>query len=147
MRVKKPRWKPASIVDTLSSSARSCACRSTSRTPASTSAPWLRRFGRRLHEACRGPQRLAANIHLGAKGVATELSDHAKDVAVRASKAVGLEISGVDMIFRGDTPYVLEVNASPGFRGLMDATGVNGRGRDRRIRRRESERPARPKRP
>jgi len=66
-----------------------------------------------------------ANIHLGAKGVAIELSDHAKDVAVRASKAVGLEISGVDMIFRGDTPYVLEVNASPGFRGLLDATGVN----------------------
>ena len=66
-----------------------------------------------------------ANIHLGAKGVAIELSDDAKEVAVRASKAVGLEISGVDMIFRGDTPYVLEVNASPGFRGLLDATGVN----------------------
>src|SRR5207245_5671846 len=66
-----------------------------------------------------------ANIHPGAKGVAIELSDHAKEVAVRASKAVGLEISGVDMIFRGDTPYVLEVNASPGFRGLLDATGVN----------------------
>jgi len=66
-----------------------------------------------------------ANIHLGAKGVAIELDDHAKQVAVRASKAVGLEISGVDMIFRGDTPYVLEVNASPGFRGLLEATGVN----------------------
>src|SRR6266704_2553014 len=42
-----------------------------------------------------------------------------------ASKAVGLEISGVDMIFRGDTPYVLEVNASPGFKGLLEATGIN----------------------
>ncbi len=29
------------------------------------------------------------------------------------------------MIFRGDTPYVLDVNASPGFRGLVEATGVN----------------------
>ena len=66
-----------------------------------------------------------ANIHLGAKGIAMELDDHAKQVAVRASKAVGLEISGVDMIFRGDTPYVLEVNASPGFRGLLEATGIN----------------------
>src|SRR5256712_13491935 len=66
-----------------------------------------------------------ANILLGAKGVASELPDHAKEVAVRASKAVGLEISGVDMIFRGDTPYVLEVNTSPGFRGLLNATGVN----------------------
>jgi glutathione synthase/RimK-type ligase-like ATP-grasp enzyme len=57
--------------------------------------------------------------------VAAELSDHAKEVAVRASKAVGLEISGVDMIFRGDDPVVLEVNASPGFHGLLDATKVN----------------------
>lgn len=66
-----------------------------------------------------------ANIHLGAKGVPIELDDRAKDVAVRASKAVGLEISGVDMIFRGDDPYVLEVNASPGFRGLLEATKIN----------------------
>jgi len=54
-----------------------------------------------------------------------ELDDHAKQVAVKASMAVGLEISGVDMIFRGDTPYVLEVNASPGFKGLLEATGIN----------------------
>ena len=43
---------------------------------------------------------------------------------MRASKTVGLEISGVGMIFRGETPYVLEVNASPGFLGLLEATGV-----------------------
>jgi ribosomal protein S6--L-glutamate ligase len=66
-----------------------------------------------------------SNIHLGAKGVAMELDDHARGVAVRASRAVGLEISGVDMIFRGDEPVVLEVNASPGFRGLLQATQIN----------------------
>ncbi len=66
-----------------------------------------------------------SNIHLGAKGVPIELDDHAKEIAVRASRAVGLEISGVDMIFRGDEPVVLEVNASPGFRGLLQATHIN----------------------
>ncbi len=66
-----------------------------------------------------------SNIHLGAKGMPIELDDHTKDIAVRASRAVGLEISGVDMIFRGDEPVVLEVNASPGFRGLLAATHVN----------------------
>ena len=66
-----------------------------------------------------------SNIHLGAKGMPVELDDHAKEIAVRASRAVGLEISGVDMIMRGDEPVVLEVNASPGFRGLLDATQVN----------------------
>jgi glutathione synthase/RimK-type ligase-like ATP-grasp enzyme len=29
------------------------------------------------------------------------------------------------MIFRGDEPVVLEVNAFPGFRGLLDATKFN----------------------
>jgi ribosomal protein S6--L-glutamate ligase len=66
-----------------------------------------------------------ANIHLGAKGHKVELSDDTKAVAVRASRAVGLEISGVDLIMSGDKPYVLEVNASPGFRGLLEATGVD----------------------
>ena len=66
-----------------------------------------------------------SNIHLGAKGVPIELDDHTKEIAVRASKAVGLEISGVDVIFRGDDPVVLEVNASPGFRGLLQATHIN----------------------
>lgn len=66
-----------------------------------------------------------SNIHLGAKGVAIDLPEPVKEIAVRASKAVGLEISGVDMIFRGEDPYVLEVNASPGFRGLLEATHVN----------------------
>jgi len=54
-----------------------------------------------------------------------ELDDDTKTVAVRASRAVGLEICGVDLIMSGDQPYVLEVNASPGFRGLLEATGVN----------------------
>lgn len=66
-----------------------------------------------------------ANIHLGAKGLPVELDDHSKEVAVRASRAVGLEISGVDMIMSRGESYVLEVNASPGFRGLLQATGVN----------------------
>ncbi|HYM40110.1 MAG TPA: RimK family alpha-L-glutamate ligase [Thermoplasmata archaeon] len=70
-------------------------------------------------------QEWRSNIHLGAKGVPIELDDASKDIAVRASKAVGLEISGVDMIMRGDEPVVLEVNASPGFRGLLEATKVN----------------------
>jgi len=40
------------------------------------------------------------------------------------AKVVGLEISGVDMIFRGSQPYVLEMNASSGFRRLLEATGI-----------------------
>ncbi len=66
-----------------------------------------------------------ANIHLGARGSKVELHDDVKEVAVRAAKALGLEVSGVDLIMSGGSPYVLEVNASPGFKGLLEATGVN----------------------
>ncbi len=43
-------------------------------------------------------------------------------MATCASKAVSVEISGGAMIFRGEVPVVLEVNASLGFRGLREAT-------------------------
>lgn len=71
------------------------------------------------------PNEWRANIHRGAKGVPIDLDDATQEIAVRASQAVGLEISGVDMVFRGDKPVVLEVNVSPGFQGLLDATGIN----------------------
>ena len=51
--------------------------------------------------------------------------------AVQNLRGVGLgyiHLGFRDMIFRGENPYVLEVNASPGFHGLLDATGVNAAG-------------------
>lgn len=62
------------------------------------------------------------NIHLGATAMAHDLDDAATDVALRATRATGLEIAGVDMVFREEKPFVLEVNACPGFRGLLKAT-------------------------
>ena len=49
-----------------------------------------------------------SNIHLGAMGMPVELADVAREIAVRASKAVGPEISGVDLIFCGGEPGALE---------------------------------------
>lgn len=71
------------------------------------------------------PKEWRANIHRGGRGVPIDLDETTEKIAIRASQAVGLEISGVDMIFRGDKPVVLEVNVSPGFRGLLEATGIN----------------------
>lgn len=66
------------------------------------------------------------NIHLGAKPMAYDLLEGAADIAVKATRATGLEIAGVDMVYRGEEPCVLEVNACPGFRGLREATHVDG---------------------
>ncbi len=65
------------------------------------------------------------NIHLGAKPRSHDLDEAGEEVAIRATKATGLEIAGVDMVYRDEAPYVLEVNACPGFRGLLEATGVD----------------------
>lgn len=71
------------------------------------------------------PHEWRSNIHIGGYGVAHELSERERETALKAAEAVGVEIAGVDLISVSDEPYVIEVNASPGFRGLLQATGIN----------------------
>jgi ribosomal protein S6--L-glutamate ligase len=66
-----------------------------------------------------------SNIHLGGHGIAYKLSETEADTALKAVQAVGVEIAGVDLITVENKPYVIEVNASPGFKGLLSATGIN----------------------
>jgi ribosomal protein S6--L-glutamate ligase len=46
-------------------------------------------------------------------------------MALRATKALGLNVAGVDLIRSNDGPLVIEVNASPGLEGIQTATGVD----------------------
>jgi gamma-F420-2:alpha-L-glutamate ligase len=46
-------------------------------------------------------------------------------LAVEASRILGLEIAGVDLLFDGEHFKICEVNSSPGFEGLELATGLN----------------------
>jgi len=43
---------------------------------------------------------------------------------VAATKSLGLNIAGVDMLRSERGPLVLEVNSSPGFEGVENVTGV-----------------------
>jgi len=71
------------------------------------------------------PTEWRSNIHLGGKGIPYSNTEAEAEIAVKAARSVGLEIAGVDMIMGKDGPYLIEVNASPGFRGLMKATDVD----------------------
>jgi ribosomal protein S6--L-glutamate ligase len=71
------------------------------------------------------PGDVRSNIHAGGAGRPIELTETEKDIAVRATKAVGLEIAGVDIIRSNRGPMILEVNARPGFEGLELATGID----------------------
>lgn len=57
-----------------------------------------------------------SNLHKGAEGTIVKLTDEEKKMAVKAAKAMGLNIAGVDMMRSNRGPLILEVNASPGFR-------------------------------
>lgn len=69
-----------------------------------------------------------SNLHQGGEGKAIKLNDEERRTAIKAAKAVGLPICGVDMMRSERGPLVLEVNASPGF-GIEQVTGRNVAGR------------------
>lgn len=65
-----------------------------------------------------------SNLHKGGGGTSIKLTPEEKRIAVRAAKAMGLHIAGVDLMRSNRGPLVLEVNASPGF-GIEKITGRN----------------------
>jgi ribosomal protein S6--L-glutamate ligase len=66
------------------------------------------------------------NISQGAKAQWTELSEDDRDLAIRATRAVGALIAGVDILpGPADERYVIEVNSCPGWHGLSAATGAD----------------------
>lgn len=72
-----------------------------------------------------GKKDFRANLSQGGLGRAVELSEEDKDICVKASKAVGLEFSGVDILkdSEGKT-YIVEVNGNAGEKSIK-VTGVN----------------------
>lgn len=56
-----------------------------------------------------------SNLHKGGEGTAIKLTEEERKMAIKAAKAMGLNIAGVDLMRSANGPLVLEVNASPGF--------------------------------
>lgn len=63
-----------------------------------------------------------SNLHKGGEGTKIKLTDEERKMAIKAAKAMGLSVAGVDMMRSKRGPLVLEVNASPGF-GIEKVTG------------------------
>lgn len=86
-----------------------------------------------------------SNLHQGGTGVPIKLTDAERRTAIRAAKAMGLAVCGVDMMRSERGPLVLEVNASPGFaiekvtgrdvaEKIVDYIELNAKGKRRRDR-------------
>ena len=63
-----------------------------------------------------------SNLHKGGEGTVIKLTDEERKIVVKAAKAMGLTVAGVDIMRSARGPLVLEVNASPGF-GIEKVTG------------------------
>ncbi|TRO49585.1 hypothetical protein E2P65_00840 [Candidatus Bathyarchaeota archaeon] len=71
------------------------------------------------------PEDFRYNVAVGAS--AEPFKDPIYDeLAVKVAEAVGLKITGLDVLPRDDgEPFVLEANCFPGYKALMETTGIN----------------------
>lgn len=66
-----------------------------------------------------------SNLHQGGQASIVRISKEERETAIRAVKAFGLRMAGVDLLRSNDGPKVLEVNSSPGLEGIEKATDKN----------------------
>lgn len=66
-----------------------------------------------------------SNLHRGGSASLIKLTRAEKSAAIKAAKALGLNIAGVDMLQSERGPLILEVNSSPGLEGIEKATGID----------------------
>ena len=66
-----------------------------------------------------------SNISNGGHGSLYQPNKEFIDLALRATKALGLDFAGVDVMFGEDGPILCEVNSNPQFASTLAATGIN----------------------
>lgn len=66
-----------------------------------------------------------SNLHRGGRGEPVELPVEYEREAIRAARAVGLEVAGVDLLESRTGPKITEVNSSPGLRGIERALRID----------------------
>jgi ribosomal protein S6--L-glutamate ligase len=70
-----------------------------------------------------------SNLHRGGSARTIKITPEERSTAVRAAKAMGLNVCGVDMLRSNHGPVIMEVNSSPGLEGVENATGIDVAGK------------------
>lgn len=63
-----------------------------------------------------------SNLHQGGSASLVKITTAERATAVKAAKAMGLNVCGVDLLRSNHGPVVMEVNSSPGLEGIETAT-------------------------
>ena len=71
------------------------------------------------------PGEFRSNLHRGGTARKAALATEERSTAIRAAKAMGLNVAGVDILRSNHGPVVMEVNSSPGLEGIERATQID----------------------
>lgn len=71
------------------------------------------------------PGEFRSNVHRGGRAEKLQLDDKYRETAVRAAQILGLRVAGVDILESDDGPLLIEVNSSPGLKGIEGATKLD----------------------
>lgn len=64
-----------------------------------------------------------SNLHRGGTAEPIKITPLERSTAVKATKAMGLNVAGVDLLRSKNGPLIMEVNSSPGLEGIESSTG------------------------
>jgi ribosomal protein S6--L-glutamate ligase len=64
-----------------------------------------------------------SNLHRGGSAEIVSITKEERLAALGATKALGLNVAGVDLLRSARGPLIMEVNSSPGLNGIETATG------------------------
>ncbi|MEM2143846.1 MAG: RimK family alpha-L-glutamate ligase [Candidatus Jordarchaeaceae archaeon] len=64
------------------------------------------------------------NVFQGAKTVVCKLEPELEELSIKAAKVIGCEYAGVDILEGPNGPVIIEVNSSPTWKGLYQATKI-----------------------
>ncbi len=65
------------------------------------------------------------NVARGAVSKPCPVTPEIADISLRAAKAVGLELAGIDLVETQDGYMVIEVNTGAEFKGLIQTTDID----------------------
>ena len=66
-----------------------------------------------------------ANISRGGEGIPYEVNEQIEWLSTESSKALNLDIAGVDLLFDNGGYKICEINSNPGFEGMENYTNKN----------------------
>ncbi len=71
------------------------------------------------------PGEFRSNLHRGGTSSQIKITPEERKAAVRAARIMGLNVAGVDILRSKQGPLILEVNSSPGLKGIETTTGID----------------------